>query len=123
MRGGEQDNTLEIVTQKKIIEMRTINNRFGFDDYCVIDAQRATLNQELISAGTLIHTTEAMPRLSQMFNLLGVTGHPDGTLVYWKDGRTPTVLANYDHAIVSIQQLVSDMAVATASGQIYIVSE
>jgi len=53
--------------------------------------------------------------------ILGVTGHPDGSLICWTEGKNPLVVSNYDAQITSIKALTDDFAISTASGQIFLV--
>ncbi len=122
LRSEGRDNTVEIITQTKIIECRILDKTNVFEDYCSIQENASVIHQEIITAGTLIHTTDTMPVLAHSTRVLGVTGHPDGTVVWWEDGKKPTVLYNHSSQISSIRQLPNTVAVATVSGHIFLVS-
>ena len=117
----DNDETVVIITQTKIIECRIPELR----EYCLLQEHAAKLKQEVITAGTLIHTSNTMPHLVKpardYVNTIGVTGHPDGTLCSWEEGKVPTKLAEYHSQISSIKQLPSEVAVATVSGHIFLV--
>ena len=121
-RRNEFDNVTVIVMQTKIMEMNIRNDYPQLEEYCRIEDKQKELKQEIITAGTLIHTNETMVKLSSKMNILGVTGHPDGTVVYWTEGRIPAILGNYLYQVSSIKPLADPIGIATVSGHIYLVS-
>ena len=117
----EEDNVIVIVTQTKIYEMKIIEELAHFEGFCNIINYRADIKQEELTAGTVIRTNQSMPKLSYKMNTLGVTGHRDGTVICWNEGKTPNIVANYQTQISCIRPLADYFAIANTLGYIFLV--
>lgn len=118
-RRNEEDNAIEIVTKTKLLSMTFAGATPKFQEYC--NTQPNHPQFKAITAGMLIHTNEGRVRVWGKMEVLGVTGHPDGSVVYWSEGKIPTVQGNYKSRITNIEPLTDCFAVSTMAGHIYIV--
>lgn len=117
----EEDNVTVIVTQTKIYEMTIVDSLTHFEEFCNVANHRTELKQEALTAGAVIRTNESMPKLSYRVTTLGLTGHSDGTLVYWNEGKSPVIAANYQAQITCIKPAADYFAIATATGCVFLV--
>ena len=119
-RNNEGNNVIEIITKTKLIEMTIVNDIPQFKDYCSLEGNE--LGLESITTGAMFYINEGALKVASKVSVLGITGHPDGTVVYWAEGKTPTVQGNYQSLITNIEPLADSFIVSTVAGQIYMVT-
>jgi hypothetical protein len=118
-RNNEGSNIIDIITKTKLIEISIVNDIPQFKEYCCLEGNE--LGLKIITTGAMLYISEETLKVASKRSVLAITGHPNGTVVYWAEGKTPTVQGNYQSLITNIEPLADSFVVSTVAGQIYMV--